>query len=110
MYNAIAQTVAVKVADDLVNVYNKVFGTLALGDCANMDKSIREVVARANREFEARGALTESRRQMLSDALSELATAREAADGQDLMNMTDALKRAAGRVNALVVDVMTNLE
>jgi hypothetical protein len=110
MYNAIAQTVAVKVADDLVNVYNEVFGTLALADCANLDKSIRDVVARANREFEACGALTEPRRQMLSDALSELLTAREAADRRDLMNMTVALKRAAGRVNALVVDVMTNLE
>jgi hypothetical protein len=47
---------------------------------------------------------------MLSDALSELVTAREAADRRDLMNMTVALKSAAGRVNALVVDVMTNLE
>ena len=110
MYNGIAQSVAVKVADDLVGIYNKVFGTLALGDCAILDRSLRDVAALANREFDACGALTESRRQMLSDALSELVTARGAADGRDLINMTSALRRTAGRINALVVDVMTNLE
>jgi hypothetical protein len=110
MNNGIAQSVAVKAADDLISIWKRVFGTLALGDCAILDKSLRDIAARANREFEACGALTESRRQMLSDALSELVTAREASNRQDLMNMTSALRRATGRINALVVDVMTNLK
>ena len=59
MYNGIAQSVAVKIADDLVGIWNRVFGTLALGDCVTLDKSLRDVTARANREFEACGALTE---------------------------------------------------
>lgn len=109
MYNGIAQSAAVKIANDLLSIWNRVFGTMVLGDCAILDKSLRDITARANREFEACGALTESRRQMLSDALNELVTAREAANGQDLMNMTSALKRATGRINALVVDVMTKV-
>ncbi|SDG42614.1 hypothetical protein [Paraburkholderia phenazinium] len=109
MNNGIAQSVAVKAADDLISIWNRVFGTLALGDCAILDNSLRDIAARANREFEACGALTDSRRQMLSDALSELVTAREASNRQDLMNMTSALRRATGRINALIVDVMTNL-
>jgi hypothetical protein len=56
MNNGIAQSVAVKVADDLIGIWNRVFGTLAPGDCAILDKSLRDIAARADREFEARGA------------------------------------------------------
>lgn len=82
---------------------------MKLEDRAELDTSIRQTVARANLEFDSSGALTKIRRQMLADAVSELATAREAVNEQNLVNMSNALKRATGHINALVVDVMTNM-
>ncbi|MEX3689318.1 hypothetical protein AB3X91_39750 [Paraburkholderia sp. BR14263] len=109
MYNAAAQSTAVHIASDLAEVFNKVYGNIKIDDFASLDTVLREIAVRAEREFGSCGALTENRRKLLVDALAELAHAHEAARAQHLIDMTNALKRAAGHINALVVDVMTNI-
>ncbi|MGA3251300.1 MAG: hypothetical protein ABSD12_24630 [Paraburkholderia sp.] len=108
MYNPAAQFTAVTVASDLIAVFNKVCGDAKIDDFASLDNALRQIAVRAEREFGSCGALSENRRQVLAEAVAELATAREAAGGQKVIDMTNALKRAAGRINTLVVDVMTN--
>jgi Undecaprenyl pyrophosphate synthase len=64
---------AVTVADDLVTVFNKVYGHVQIGDLASLDKALQKIVTRAEREFSACGALTESRRQLLIDSVADTA-------------------------------------
>ncbi|RDU95248.1 hypothetical protein [Trinickia dinghuensis] len=109
MYNAAAQFAAVTVASDLIEVFKEVYGDTRIEELQSLDKALREIAERAEREFASCDALPENRRQVLAEAIAELAIAREAADDQNLIDMTNALKRAAGRINALVVDVMTNM-
>jgi hypothetical protein len=109
MYNAAAQSIAVTVASDLIAVFNKIYGDTKIDDFASLNSALLQIAARAEREFGSCDALSENRRQALAEAVEELAVAREAAGDQKVINMTNALKRAASRINALVVDVMTNM-
>jgi hypothetical protein len=45
-----------------------------------------------------------NRRKLLVDTLAELAAAHDAACAQNLIGMTNVLKRATGHVNASVVE------
>ncbi|MDN4066234.1 hypothetical protein, partial [Ralstonia solanacearum] len=100
---------AVNVASDLSPMFNKVYGDVDIEDFASLDKALHQIALRAQNEFSACGSLTESRRRALNDAAAEVEAARASAEVGNLVDMTNALKRAVGRLNALAVDVMTNM-
>lgn len=111
MYNGAAQRVAVEVASELVDVFDRLYQNqnVKIDDFVWFEQSNREIVARADREFTAAGALDTSRSQLLTEATEELEIAREAANNEKLTDMTNALKRSAARVNVLVVGIMGKL-
>lgn len=106
MYNGAAQRSAVAVASELADVFNQLYGNLEKADAGRIHMALRATWGRAEREFTAAGALDESRRQLLSNAEAELQVAHLAAENQQQGDAINALKRAAGRINALVADVM----
>lgn len=106
MYNGAAQRSAVAVASELADVFNHLYGNVEKADAGRIHMALRAAWVRAEREFTAAGALDESRRKLLSEAEAELQVARVAAENQQPGDAINALKRAAGRINALVADVM----